>query len=274
MLLLYETLYGPSKELGMVYVGLRLPMTVLKLFAYLIGDGITALVGAGLAAPGTIPSIAVGALATAYLLVLLVVFYNSAARDRRLLVAGTILCFACYGLIALGRAPYCLQGQVELVAHATRYHYAATLPLALLTAVALARLGAWMRPSPAVVGASVATFVGVLTFCQLRWGPEIDHHAIALRETSATVAAIRKAIDAAPTDKDVYIENRRFISIGPMLNRRMDIFPGWAGVFVIYFPDNVVDGRQVHFVSAPEVVAAMRRGTRAASLLVTPERRR
>lgn len=47
------------------------------------------------------------------------------------------------------------------------------------------------------------------------------------------------------------------------------LFPGWAGVFTIFFDDNVVDGRRVVFSDPdPKVIAAAGRGRRTASLLV------
>ena len=59
--------------------------------------------------------------------------------------------------------------------------------------------------------------------------------------------------------------------MGPLLAVQPAVFPGWAGVFAIYFPDDVVDGRRVVFeVADPKVVAATRGGRRAASLIVPP----
>jgi hypothetical protein len=50
-----------------------------------------------------------------------------------------------------------------------------------------------------------------------------------------------------------------------------DAFPGWAAAFVIFFPDDTVEGRRVHFVvSTPEELAAARDGRRMADLLVAP----
>jgi len=50
-------------------------------------------------------------------------------------------------------------------------------------------------------------------------------------------------------------------------------FPGWAAVFVIAFPDNVIDGKRVYFVEPDESrrkFAAARVGHRISTLLVEP----
>ena len=120
-----------------------------------------------------------------------------------------------------------------------------------------------------VLWIAVAILAVALLIGQLRWGAPIVHYDWARQETETTVAAIRTAIDSAAPGADVYIENRPFAAIGGMLQRRLDLFPGWAGVFVIFFPENVVDGRRVRFISAPEVVAATHHGVRTATLLVT-----
>ena len=74
-------------------------------------------------------------------------------------------------------------------------------------------------------------------------------------------------IEASPPGSDVYIENRTFVYVGVLL-RKMTIFPGWAGIFTIFFPENTVGGRRVYFVSEEAVIASARHGRRTASLLV------
>jgi hypothetical protein len=68
----------------------------------------------------------------------------------------------------------------------------------------------------------------------------------------------------------VYIQNRPFAEIHSGLVK-MTIFPGWAAVFVVFYPENRVDGRRVLFVERrPEVIAAHSKGLRTAGLLVPP----
>jgi len=59
--------------------------------------------------------------------------------------------------------------------------------------------------------------------------------------------------------------------MGPFITPHLELFPGWAGVFTLFFPSNVVDGRRVDFVVAdPTVIEAHRSGKRTAGLLVPP----
>jgi hypothetical protein len=70
----------------------------------------------------------------------------------------------------------------------------------------------------------------------------------------------------------VYIPNKLFLSVGPMIAADPVTFPGWAAIFTIFFPSNVVDGKRVHFiVNHPEAVAAAMRGRRTAELVIGPD---
>ena len=89
-------------------------------------------------------------------------------------------------------------------------------------------------------------------------------------EATAALAAMRSQIEAAAPGSDVYLQNRDLQAAGPMFVPRRE-FPGWAGLFVIFFPSNVVSGRRVYFVEPDEVQREqLTRGRRAASLFVAP----
>jgi hypothetical protein len=76
-------------------------------------------------------------------------------------------------------------------------------------------------------------------------------------------------IDAAPPNQNVDVPNKPFQSVGPIFVSRRDLFPGWAGVFVIMSPDNVVDGKRVRFVTSDELtLSAAPEGYRTATLIV------
>jgi hypothetical protein len=56
-----------------------------------------------------------------------------------------------------------------------------------------------------------------------------------------------------------------------LIGRAEQVLPGWAAVFVIFYPENVVDGRRVYFITAhPGALRAAKRGRRSATLLVPP----
>jgi hypothetical protein len=81
---------------------------------------------------------------------------------------------------------------------------------------------------------------------------------------------MQTTIAAAPAGAPVYIENRGLKSVGPMLYQARTRFPGWAGVFAIYFRDHVVDGKRVYFLEAdPLVIEGARDGRRTAGLMLS-----
>ena len=66
--------------------------------------------------------------------------------------------------------------------------------------------------------------------------------------------------------------NTTFVSVGLLTLRSPAVFPGRAALFVIFFPDNTVAGRRVHFVERdPRVLAGVPPGSRIAALLIGPE---
>ena len=100
------------------------------------------------------------------------------------------------------------------------------------------------------------------------------------RTVDDVLAHVRTAVDAAPPGADVFIANRDF-----MYSYRLSMqvgqadfplrYPGWAAIFAIYHPSDVVDGRRVYFVvDDPAKVAAWQRGRRGASLIVSAEEMR
>src|SRR5262249_55619745 len=99
----------------------------------------------------------------------------------------------------------------------------------------------------------------------------IDHHDIARREATIVVETMQAMIDGTSAS-DVYIRNDLFRSVGPMLVGYQPGFPGWAAIFTVYFPENVVDGKRVYFVTdEPDVVREANNGKRTRGLLVPPD---
>jgi hypothetical protein len=98
-------------------------------------------------------------------------------------------------------------------------------------------------------------------------------------EFEREIGNIRRLIESHPIGADVYIPNRRLTarhgwptSLGLKDNR--PLFPNRAGVFVVAFPENTVDGRRVHLVEENPRVATFLRakpGTRIADLVVGPD---
>jgi len=188
------------------------------------------------------------------------------AGRRRLLWLGTLVVAAC-ATIAAGRATILTAWHFPIARAAAwpRYHY---LPLALITTLLCAALGSLRvrgrTPGLLVAGGAVVWLAARIVLLAVR-PHSIDHHDAERAETAAVVRAIHEAVAAAPPGTTVTIQNRPFH--GAILLRS---FPGWAGVFVIEFPTNVVDGRPVRFVARDDDAPAEQRGGRIAALLQRP----
>jgi hypothetical protein len=197
-----------------------------------------------------------------------------AGVTRRRLLAWIVLLLAVYGLIALGRAPiaWSLHKTTAQMAATARYHYVATIPVVLLLCGILDRLRPLVAGRPWLEPALLAAWTGVVGVLWLR-APGIDHHDAERAETAELLATVHTLVDASPPGADVYVPNRTFAGVG-FSGATRRTFPGWAAIFMITEPANVVRGRRVHFVeSDPAVIDAYRAWPerRTASLLVGPD---
>jgi hypothetical protein len=184
----------------------------------------------------------------------------SPASRQRAITALALLAVAGYGMIALGR------GALGIPASEPRYHYAGTALLALVLGAAAGGVAARLpggRRADLVVAAVVA--LGALAFFRSGW--RIDHFAVDRDVTTRALATIQAAIDAAPPGQPVYIRNRPYRTPSGIIILRD--FPGWAGLFAIFQPGNVVRGHRVFFVARDAAELALARpGTRLGELLV------
>jgi hypothetical protein len=184
----------------------------------------------------------------------------------RRLAAVALLALGAYGSIAAGRAVLyaSIAGSVIKGSTEGRYHYIGQLFLAVLLAHVLLAAGRMLAPRVRQAAFAVALATALLGF--LAWPPAIDHHdgvrtatLDAIARIDADLAAARAA---APDATSVTIENRLFQPA------QFPEFVGTAGLFVIWFPTNVRDGRQVFFAAAPRPWRmAQTRGGRLAALV-------
>jgi hypothetical protein len=233
--------------------------------AHLVGFGAAALLF-DIGWQQTLPSWMQAAGAGVLLLLLVAAWLGADEERRRVLLAPALLVVGAYGAIAAGRAKFFTLLTVDLASAATaaRYHY---LPLAALTIVVSAGLGAIARKGRAaarVVCAATALWMAARGVAILARPVAISHWDGERAETAAMLAGIRDRIARTPPGTVVHIENQPF-----GLSRALPtVFPGWAAMFVVFFPDNTVDGRPVRFVvSDADYQRAQARGGRIAALV-------
>jgi hypothetical protein len=194
--------------------------------------------------------------------------WRSPAPIRRAVAAAALLALSCYAIIVAGRVVFFKSYTDAVMAMQPRYHYAALIPLTLLICLLLGQLGVLIRVRAWMANALLFAWLALLGAAYANFGYVTDHHDVARRQTEQVLGIIRTRLNAKPPGADVFIENRSFAGL-PLVPK--PIFPGWAGVFVIYYPSNTVDGRRVHFVDKELAVGvASARGKRSAGLVVPP----
>ncbi len=262
---LYVDLYGGLESSLLLVAGLNQWHEHLELLLGLIAYGILSTV-VGVFDLVAYPGIAAYAVVAAYGAALIAALATGSWILRRRLVACLALCTAAYAVIAAGR------GMFAVSAETPRYHYLGTAPLAIATCLLLAEGARRWRPSERAKSALLAVWLAATVAFHFAAGRPIDHFAFSRRETDEVLAQIRRAARSVPRGEDIYIENRTFHSVFHLTAGQEGDFPGWAAVFVIYFPTDVVEGRRVHFVEDdPSVLESTRGGRRTAGLLVSPE---
>jgi hypothetical protein len=192
---------------------------------------------------------------------------------RRRLAACLLLALGSYALVAAGRAALYqhLGFPASVAAMVPRYHTLGSALATALLALAAAELpaprGALQRALAALALLAIGGFDRAASLEVQSWLP--TPHA--RQEYRAAIFAIEEEIASHPPGSDVVLANRYFHGIGYGNER---VFPGLAGLFVIAFERNEVEGRRVLFVDGDRerLDAARRlRGTRTSTLLVAPE---
>ena len=195
--------------------------------------------------------------------------------ERRPLLAYAILMLASYGIIALGRSAFFyLVGSPPLVSAAQpRYFYVAPALGVILLAGAAAQFPRLFGRVGRVVAVLALSWIAVVDYSAARWVNGYELPADAGRAYSEVMASIEDSILAKPPASRVTIVNEGFPVMGYM---NKDSFPGWAALFIIQFPENEVEDRQVVFVERDSRRRKRIRrwgGERLNAIVVAPVRR-
>jgi hypothetical protein len=268
--LLRVSAYDASPKTVLLLVGmLRYWTGIVAMLGHLLGAGIAELVLGGLTGAGRYPGALAYAAVAAVGAGMVVVAAGSRLAGRRL-VAFLVLALGMYAVIAAGRATLFAMRSQDWAKAATvgRYHYAAGVPLAVVLALVVDRLAARVparaRRTAAVAVAAALAFALV---ARVRTPIAFDHHAYAREQTARALEAMRSAIAATPPGGEVWIRNREFAAVRYFFASE---FFGWASLFMIHFPDDVVDGRRVRFLETnPAILGKVpaTHSTRLAGLL-------
>jgi hypothetical protein len=259
-----HVLYGHISTRPVPGVPLRAALTQLPavavLFVELVVTGTSGLLlGSTAYGPTTHPRLA-AALTLAVAAVIAIGARRARPLDRRILLGLGLVCLADYAAIAFARAPMrALFGAPSFAALAAtaRYHYVSPACVAAMLCCALAWSGL-----PLVRAGVLAGWLGAVAVSQVRGGWRIDDHGAARAETEKVLAAVRARVAAASPGEAVYVPNEMFHGVGGLFVQFPVLFPRWAGVFLVFVGDNVVDGRRVYFVETDPATRAALTGDR------------
>ncbi len=195
---------------------------------------------------------------------------------RRNLLAFLLAATSIYFIIAVGRGPSItmFKAPLEWGARQSRYHYAASANVAVVLAMLLGQLGRLRALRARWRDALLLAWLGFMAFELFAVRGPLDHHQGSRTETEDVLRNVEAVVDSAPESSNVYLEDQLFGSILWGRAGRPEAFPGWAAVFVMAYPDNVVRGRRLFFVYRDDRALALIRATkypRINSLLVAPE---
>jgi hypothetical protein len=258
--------------------GLSMPRTLLTLavqyaaviparFAQLLGYGVMHLSLSFAWEPTYYSDGAAYALVGMLVLCGMLVVWRGTTDVRRALAASALLTLACYATIVAGRVAVFNDYSTAIVISQPRYHYAGLVPVTIMLCVLLSYVGSQLRLRPPFTSALLALSLVLLIAAYARSGFTVDNHDLAKRQTQAALDTIQSQIDAQVAGTDVYIDNRGFAPFPGGVPKPQ--FPGWAAAFVIFYPDNTVAGRRVHFVDPQVAVCiASARGKRSRGLIV------
>ena len=203
----------------------------------------------------------------------LVVLVRSARAVKRRLLVFVASAVATYGIIAAGRGPFyeIINASIEWEASTPRYHYVGTAVIAVVFCLLLSELGTAVALRPWLRRAALSGWLASMVALYLTVAPPLSHHDQARRDVQAVQQRIAAIIARRPSGQPVFLINEPFPAIDWDPNFE---FPGCAGIFMLTYPTNVVDGHSVYFVEPnPAALAAARRRprSRVATLLIGPQ---
>jgi hypothetical protein len=186
---------------------------------------------------------------------MLIALARGSAGGRRQLIACLLAVASCYGTIAAGRAGFLPMLPIISVISTERYHYIGFLTLTLLLCSILANLTAGTYARPVLKNLLLLSSLTLIGAGFVWKRPAIDHHVEARKSTQFALNWMNARIDSSPPDTAVYFFNRIFEPTPPYWMPPVQ-FPGWAAVYVIFFPENSVDGKPIRFVQRGRKIAA------------------
>ena len=219
------------------------------------------------------PDLWVVGVTAVYVAAVIALALRGSTTRRHQLFACIVLAVSSYSMVAFGRAGLYVALKYGMGVTVHRYHYVASIPLAVVTCLILDYVSQWSPLRYLRSNFTLAVWAGLMCVSVFRAPRALEHYDNDRHYTAQVLQVLRSQIANAAAGRPVYIANQEFRPMDSWWVTPPILFPGWAGLYLIFFPDNVVDGKRVYFVEHDEqLVAALRARprTRVAALLVTP----
>jgi hypothetical protein len=265
-----------GEKLGILQQSLSIVPAIGRAFVELLAVGSSALLWGpllvGKIAPVPRELLVVAALVTFVFVTLPLLVWGcwvSQSHERRRILALLLIPAAAYGLMAIARSG----GILVLQPDAARYHYLTMAILTVVLSLVSARLPDRFRTRPGSHGAMVYFIWLALVILPFALGPVPAARERHSNWQNSQYMQFKQALETALTNHsgqgDIYITNRPFAVFlwGPSPKD----FPGLAGVFVMTYPSNTVDGKRVYFLEESAEIVQMAKaqaGARISELLV------
>lgn len=191
---------------------------------------------------------------------------------RRRMIALFLMALAVYGMIALGRANvYLMFGTKPAeAARELRYHYVGSIFVVMAFMLALARVMQW-KPLIDLPGALLGSWAlwNAYFYAGNEW--TLKTHADCRVHVNRMIQEIDSVLLRQPVGTDVYIRNDE-LPVYCTFFMGYDSIPGPAAVYVMFHPENDLQGRYPRFVELEPHVGKFDnpRNRRLSQLLVPP----
>jgi len=263
---------GEPVAMPFVFAQLRTPRAPAEMLLGLLGHGATA-AHVGLLWPdGVVPSAIWWGSIVAFIVGVVGALVAGPERYRRAILTFLVIAGATYAFIAAGRgnlyAAFLGPNATPLtIAETPRYHYLGALAFIATSCLVLAAVAERVRLPARAKDMLLGTLLAGIVIAHWHSHWRMSDWATERQQTAEFLATIRRTARARPPGADVYIRNRLFTPAGPLLPPR--VFPGWAAAFIVFFPDDTVEGRRIRFTTSDqEALAGARDGLRSATVLV------
>jgi hypothetical protein len=252
--------------------GLRVPAMAFGLFV----AGVSETLAGWLVGAGPLPTAVACAIAALWTIGAGVVAWRAPTLERRTVLTCLAFALAAYVAVALGRAwVFPMFMPLAYAATRLRFQYVAPAYLVIVTGAMVAYVAAYVPASRRAADATLALWVAVVSVRALVLPVPIDHYDDERRTVDKVRAAVRASAAQSPVGRPAFVQNAGMLPVAYYAPPAE--FPGWAGLFVIFEPENQIDGRTIYFVepAATTVMAVRaRQGSRTAGLLLMPDEAR